>query len=118
VKKHFLKLFLWTLGSITVLSILQHNVDLNEWIGNNPELILIMALLIGLIPISGPHLVFVFLFFQGALPFSVLLANSLVQNGHGSLPLLAESRKTFIIISIINLLFGMLAGLAGFLAGF
>ena len=54
---------------------------------------MLLAILIGLIPESGPHLIFVTLF---AGPFPVLFVNSLVQEGHAGLPLLADSRRAFI----------------------
>jgi len=71
---------------------------------------MILAMLIGIIPESGPHLIFVTLFSQGAIPFSVLLASSIVQDGHGMLPLLAESRKHFIYVKLINIGVGTIIG--------
>ena len=41
-------------------------------------------------PLVGPHLIFVTLFAQGLVPFS-LLASSIVQDGHGMLPMLSFS---------------------------
>ena len=57
---------------------------------------ILLAIVIGLIPESGPHLVFVTLFASGVIPFPVLLANSIVQDGHASLPLLADSKASFL----------------------
>ena len=83
--------------------------------GDNKFLILIFALLIGLIPESGPHLLFITLFINGSIPFSVLLANSIVQDGHASLPLLAESKKSFLVIKGVKLVIGFLIGISGYL---
>jgi hypothetical protein len=58
------------------------------------------------------------LFAKGAIPFSVLLANSIVQDGHGMLPLLAESRKAFLVVKAINLAAGALVGIAALAMGF
>jgi hypothetical protein len=77
---------------------------------NNPYLILLAAVLIGIIPESGPHLVFVTLFSQQLIPFSILLASSIVQDGHGMLPVLAESRKDFFLIKGISVLIGLVIG--------
>jgi hypothetical protein len=77
-----------------------------------------MAVLIGFIPESGPHLIFVALFFNGIIPFSILLANSIVQDGHGALPLLAESRKNFIYMKLISGAAGLITGLIGLGVGF
>ncbi len=43
---------------------------------------------------------FVTLFAQGLIPFSVLLASSIAQDGHGMLPLLAESKRGFLAVKI------------------
>ncbi|MGA2326005.1 MAG: putative manganese transporter [Bryobacteraceae bacterium] len=64
----------------------------------------------GLIPESGPHLIFVTLYAKGAIPFGILLANSVVQDGHGMLPLLADFRRDFLKIEAVNPIAGLLAG--------
>ncbi len=69
-----------------------------------------MPALIGLIPESGPHVIFVTLYVGGTIPLSVLMANFIVHEGHGLLPLLAESRKSFVQIKAVKLLFGLLVG--------
>ena len=72
--------------------------------------VLFISVLIGLIPESGPHLIFVMLFAQGHLPFSVLLASSMVQDGHGMLPLLSYTLKDSILIKVFNMVYGLLIG--------
>jgi hypothetical protein len=83
----------------------------------HPTWALLAAALVGILPESGPHLVFVMLFAQGAIPFSVLVASSVVQDGHGMLPLLAESRREFVRVKAVNLVAGLLLGGALALAG-
>ena len=73
--------------------------------------------LVGLIPKSGPHLLFLTLFLEHAVPFSILRASSIVQDGHGMLPLLAESRRDFMKVKGINCLLGFLVGLCGVALG-
>ena len=70
---------------------------------------LVGAAALGLIPESGPQLIVVMLFAAGSVPLSILLANSIVQDGHGMLPLLAHSWRDFLKVKAINLV----AGLAG-----
>ena len=118
IKKHFVRIFAWTFLTLLILNFVNHYLDIESLIGDNLYVVLIAAVLIGVIPESGPHLFFVILFASGALPFSILLANSIVQDGHGSLPLLAESRKGFIIIKAINIAVGLLVGAIGILMGF
>ncbi|KPK87659.1 MAG: hypothetical protein AMS27_01950 [Bacteroides sp. SM23_62_1] len=118
IKKHFMKVLLWTFGAFLVIHIGLEFLQLEAWLKNNIFIVLIIALVVGIIPESGPHLIFITLFASGSIPFSIVLANSIVQDGHGALPLLAESRKGFIHMKAINLLVGFLAGMAGLLLGF
>ncbi len=111
LKKHLLRIFLWTWGAFIILHYIQTNILLNNLVQDNTYIILLIAVLIGIIPESGPHLVFTTLFSQNLLPFSILLTNSIVQDGHGMLPLLAESRKDFIKVKVINMLVGLFVGL-------
>jgi hypothetical protein len=92
-------------------------VDLGVWIRGNIFATLVIASLVGLIPESGPHLVFVTLFAQGTIPFSVLLANSIVQDGHGTLPLLASSKRGFVGVKLVNLVVGLALGALAFAVG-
>lgn len=117
IKKHFVRIIAWTFGTLLVLHFVNHYLDLEQIIGDNIYIVLIVAVLVGIIPESGPHLFFLLLFASGTLPLSILLANSIVQDGHGSLPLLAESRKGFIIIKAINIAVGLIVGFVGILIG-
>jgi hypothetical protein len=117
IKKHFSKIFFWTFFTLVGVAFLMKYFDLSQLIHQNLILVLIAAVLIGIIPESGPHLIFVLLFANGALPFSILLASSIVQDGHGSLPLLAESRKAFVVVKLLNMAVGLLIGLAGLALG-
>lgn len=111
-RKHTVRILLWTLGALCVTHLVTNYFDLSAAISRNPTAILLMASLAGIIPESGPHLVFVTLYAKGAIPMGILLANSIVQDGHGMLPLLGHSRKVFLIVKIINLVAGLLVGAA------
>jgi hypothetical protein len=116
LKKHLLRIFLWTFGVLLAMHYLDAFIDTKAWIQDNLFLVLIIAILVGIIPESGPHLIFVTLFVQGSIPFAVLLANSIVQDGHGTLPLLAVSRNAFFWLKLINIGFGLLFGILGLYA--
>ncbi|MDR2026643.1 MAG: putative manganese transporter [Prevotellaceae bacterium] len=118
IYKHLLRVFTWTCGSLLVIYLLGLFVHYDKWINDNQLIMLFIALTIGLIPESGPHIVFISLFVEGSIPFSILLANSLVQNGHSGLPLLAESKESFVKMKIIALTVGLTVGLLGYIAGF
>ena len=109
-KVHLPKIFIWTLGTLLVINILLYYMDFEPLLHDNMLLVLLFAVLIGVIPESGPHLVFVTLFAQGTIPFSILLASSIAQDGHGMLPLLAESKRSFIIVKAINMLIALIIG--------
>ena len=110
IKKHFLRLLIWTFGAFLVLHFLNEYIDVKQWIESNIYFIILIAALVGLIPESGPHIVFISLFASGVVPFAVLLTNSIVQDGHGSIPLLAESGKSFLIAKLINVIIGLIVG--------
>jgi hypothetical protein len=118
IKKHFLKIFLWTFGALLVIHFMVEYIDIEQWVKTNIYTLLIVAVIVGVIPESGPNLVFVIFYFNGAIPFSILLANSIVQDGHGALPLLAESKKSFFMMKLINMVIAFLAGLTGILLNF
>ncbi len=111
LKKHFLRIFLWTFGTLAVLFYLQTLININQWIQSNMLTILFISVLIGLLPESGPHLIFITLFAKGLIPFSILLTSSIVQDGHGTLPLLAVSKRDFVIVKLINAIAGLAIGL-------
>ena len=77
-----------------------------------------LAALVGIIPDSGPHLLFVFLFVDGTIPFSVLLTSAIVQDGHALLPLLSVSVRDSATIKLFNLMVGLALGLLVFALGF
>jgi hypothetical protein len=117
VKVHMPRVFLWTFGALLVMHFLINYLELGSWIKANYLAVMLIACLIGLIPESGPHMIFVTLFAQGSIPFGILLASSVVQDGHGMLPLLAESKRSFVFVKVINFAVGLLVGLVFYLAG-
>ncbi len=110
IVRHVPRTFVWTASVLAGVALLQHFVDLDVLIRQNPWATLAAAGLIGIIPESGPHLIFVSLFAAGGLPLSILVASSIVQDGHGMLPLLAQSPRDFLRIKAVNLLAGLLVG--------
>ena len=115
VKKHLPTTFAWTFGVLLVLGIALQHVDIDHWISDNTALMILLATLVGIIPESGPHMIFVTLFAAGVVPFPVLLASSISQDGHSSIPLLAESRKSFAKAKLINCVVALAAGYAAML---
>jgi hypothetical protein len=117
-RKHVPRIFLWTFGTLLVMHILLDQLHMGEIMQQNSWVVLGIASLIGLIPESGPHLIFVNLFANGTIPFGILLASSIVQDGHGMLPLLAHSPRAFIVIKLINLIVGFCVGAIVLLVGY
>lgn len=114
-RKHVPRIFLWTLAALAVSGPLERALRIGDGGGQSQWLLLMMACAIGVIPESGPHLVFVTLYAQHAIPFGVLLASSIVQDGHGMLPVLAHSRRAFLAVKAVNFTIGFGVGAAALL---
>ena len=110
IKVHLPKIFFWTFTVILCLTILNNYVNIHDIIDSKPFIVLLIAILVGLIPQSGPHLIFLILFANGDLPLGIFLANCIVQDGHGALPLLAESRKAFFVSKAIKVVVALVLG--------
>lgn len=113
IKQHLLTIFLWSFGVLLFLKTVGHFVDIETIMQTHAwakYALLLLAVLIGFIPESGPNLVFIIMFLEGGLPFGILLANSISQNGHAGLPLLAQSRKNFFVLKTLTMLLGLLIG--------
>lgn len=115
VRKHLGSIFLWTFGVLVLMEVLLSFVDVSAWISSNVPLMILLAALVGIIPESGPHLVFVTLYATGMVPLPVLLASCISQDGHASIPLLAENKAAFAKAKAINVLVALAAGYIGFI---
>jgi len=116
--KHIPSLFLWMVGSLAALHLLEVHFHLSQQIGGSPATMILLGSLVGLLPFSGPNLVFITLFGKGMIPLSVVLANSIVQDGHGILPLLSFSIPDSIRLKLYKLLLGLAAGFLMLALGF
>jgi hypothetical protein len=119
-RKHVPRIFAWTLGALVVIFIITGPLEKESFhegiIGPEARWVaLVLACLVGLIPESGPHLVFVLAYAHGAIPLGVLLASCIVQDGHGMLPVLADSRRVFLGIKALKLVLGLVVGGAALL---
>ena len=115
VKKHLPVIFAWTFCVLLLLGLGNQYLDITGWLSDNTAILILLAALIGIIPESGPHLAFVTLFANGSIAFPVLLASCISQDGHASIPLLAESKKSFLWAKIINCAVALIAGYAAML---
>ena len=115
VKKHLPIIFAWTFGVLLVVGIGLQYIEIDQWISDNTALMILLATLIGIIPESGPHMIFVTLYAAGVVPMPVLLASCISQDGHASIPLLAESKKSFAWAKLINCIVALAAGFASML---
>ena len=109
---HLPKVFAWTFGILLLLAAGENYLGLESWVSSNIPLMIVLAALIGVIPESGPHLIFVTMFATGAVPVSVLMASCISQDGHAALPLFAESKKAFAYAKAINFLLALAVGFA------
>ena len=110
IARHVPKIFAWTFGVLILLGFVTEVFDITEWISDNTPLMILLATLIGIIPESGPHLIFVTLFASGVIPAPVLVASCISQDGHASLPLLAESKGAFLRAKAVNCIVALIVG--------
>jgi hypothetical protein len=110
--RHVPRIFAWTAGVLVGVAVLARLTDFELLVRESLWMMLAAAGLLGLIPESGPHLVFVTLYAAGGVPIAILVANSIVQDGHGMLPLLAHSRRDFLRVKAVNLVLGLAVGAA------
>lgn len=115
VEKHLLRIFAWSFGVLLLLTFGMHYFNIDSWISGNTALMILLATAVGIIPESGPHLIFVTLYASGIIPLPVLLASSISQDGHASIPLLAESKPAFLKAKVINCLVALAVGFATWL---
>ena len=117
IKVHIPRLFLWIFGTLLLVNLLMKHLNLARVLPQNKLFLILLAGLVGIIPESGPHLIFLTLYSKGVIPFSVLLVSSLSQDGHGLLPLLSYSFSDTFWVQIFTTLFSLGVGLVLFLMG-
>jgi hypothetical protein len=83
---HVPRIFLWTAGALFAMHLLVEHLRLAPWIESHPLPLMAMAALMGLIPESGPHLIFLTLYLEKTIPLSILLVSSIVQDGRHVAP--------------------------------
>ncbi len=109
---HVLRIAAWTLASVFIIKSGLFYFSLEALVHDHPALVFLFAILVGLLPISGPHLLFVSMFSGGIIPASVLIANAIVQDGHAMLPLMSYSLRDALVVK------GFKVGVAVIVAGF
>lgn len=115
IGQHFWKILTWTSFALVIVFVVKEVCDIETWVkqfsgGSVYLLCMIAAILIGLIPESGPHVVFIMLYCNGVMPLGALIANCIVQDGHGAIPLFAESKKDFFIVKGIKVVLAVVVG--------
>jgi hypothetical protein len=109
-RQHVPGVFLWTLGALAVVGLVERLLPPGGLSLEGRWLAMVGGSLLGLVPESGPHLLVVNLYDKGLAPLGALVASSIVQDGHGMLPLLAHSKRDFLRVKGINLLAGLAVG--------
>lgn len=117
IRRHIWRVLLWSFGALIVVDVGLQYWDLASFVDGHMAIVFLTAALLGLIPTSGPHLVFVMLFSQGVVPFSVLFVSAVVQDGHGTLPLLPYSARDVVLVKAFKLILGVAFGAILHVAG-
>jgi len=117
--EHVPRLFLWIFIPLTVIDLLTLEFDFASYVSGMPVLVLmVFAALVGIIPESGPHLVFVILYSKGLISLPVLIVSTLSQDGHGLLPLLSHSVKDTLYVQFFTTAFSLIVGIVLYAVGF
>jgi hypothetical protein len=117
-KEHVPRIFAWTFGALFVMAWIKvQGGPLQAWIQAHPGWAVLAGAAIGLLPESGPHMLFVAGYATGLMPLSALVASSVVQDGHGMLPLLAQSWREFLRVKAVTFAAGLVAGYGLFIFG-
>ncbi|MCP4895518.1 MAG: hypothetical protein GY906_00975 [bacterium] len=114
---HAPRIFAWTASTLVIVAVLNYRFHLEALVEGRGVWLLVGGALLGLIPQSGPHLVVITLFFSGQVPLSVLIANSVVQDGHALLPMLGISPRDAFLAKGANLAIGLAIGALIMIAG-
>jgi len=117
IRNHLWRVFLWTFFALLFITIGLKYWNIEAFVRSNMAWVFLIGALLGLIPESGPHMVFVMMFANGLVPFSILLTNSIVQDGHGMLPLFSYTLRDSLMIKMFNLVFALTIGLPLLLIG-
>ncbi len=118
LKRHLLRVFLWAFTALVFVHWGVTYLNLDLFIRDHMVWVLLLSGLIGVVPESGPHLIFVMMYAGGIVPFSVLFTTSFVQDGHGMLPLLSYSLRDCFLVKAMNLVFGVGVGAGLYFFGF
>lgn len=119
ILEHAPRLFIWILVPLTIIDTLILGFDFASHVSSMPVLVLMVsAALVGVIPESGPHLVFLMLYSRGLIPLSVLIVSTLSQDGHGLLPLLSHSVKDTAYVQLLTTGFSLVVGVLLYFLGF
>jgi hypothetical protein len=118
LRRHVPRMFLWIFFTLLAVDYLVAELNLESIVSSLPAFALfVLAALVGIIPESGPHLFFLTLYSRRMIPFSVLLVNTLSQDGHGLLPLLSYSVKDTVYVQVFTTSFSLIVGAFLFLLG-
>ena len=117
-KRHLWRVFLWSFGALLIVDLGLKFFNLEMFVKTHMFWVLLIAAVVAIIPESGPHLIFVMMFAKGIIPFSVLLCSSIVQDGHGMLPLLSYTVKDSFLIKLFNFMVGLAVSVVLYYLGF
>lgn len=110
IKKHLSRVFLWSFGALFFVHWGLTFWNLDSFINQHILWVFFIGALLAIVPESGPHLIFVMMYAQGLIPFSILFTTSFIQDGHGMLPMLSYNLKDAVLIKVFNLVFGLALG--------
>lgn len=119
LKKHIWKIFIWMFITLFIIGLFPDIFSESNFTGTNKLYLLLIAAMVGLLPSPAPNFFILNLFILHPYTlFSVFLTNSIVQDGHGLLPILGYSYKDAIKVKAFKLVFALIIGLFVYSLGF
>ncbi len=79
--------------------------------------VVLVALLVGLIPGCGPHIILATMYIQGLLPFSALITNAICNDGDALFPILAMDKKASIWATVFGIIPAWIIGTIFYMIG-
>jgi hypothetical protein len=118
-KKHIWKIFLWMFITLFIIDMFPDIFSRESLLSEHKLYLIFIAALVGIIPSPAPNFFILNMFaLNPGTMFSVFLTNSIVQDGHGLLPILGYSYKDAIKVKMFKLVYALITGLTLYSLGF
>lgn len=102
----------WVIAAFVLYEVLvaQFELDLKTWFSHYAVLAPLVGVIIGLLPGCGPQILVTTLYINGIVPFSVLAANAISNDGDALFPAIALAPKAAMVATLYSAIPALLVG--------